>query len=1014
MLLTAFVGSVWGQRIWFPQETVYLSSEDLSSEEDKTYTQQIWYEGPNPNADGWYGPQGIPGQYYDQDYDFSYEVLSGNLYNVKVFSTNEGVTTTFKGTYGSIKITAYTETYRTRFGFDFECSYILIYGRGKKWDFNTKPFTLDNPEAWNNASSFSTPADHHRKYHSFLYTLANNTVNADKTGEWLMNNDVSGFNNAYMAVHEANGLRFVTSQNNFGYNNGRDWPTTTYNNDVRNFVKNGKTDYTKDINRYTRFLCFKAGSKIIIPKTEWDGYTNPRVRIKMDREAHRTGFIDLAIYNATDAVGTPLNADNGYYDIGGCSWWGPMEGTTGEGENGKEDCLFRGEYQFQIVDKTKNFVIEIPTSSTNNNGNIWLLLYSIELYDSEELMTENGVLGKDAANTDNNKYMFLHKKYTNEQGGVVEEVKPGSAFFNLHFRGKGEPTKVAECSITGTVGTKSTNNDLNGDFFINRFTDVGNPVNRHKYDAVDGEYGTFRMRIGVYTHGGKYCTDYSYRTMSVGFMENKQYPYTWDFTDVNGFWNSSAQTLETSYNNLKNTLHGTTLETPNYKLGITNIPRNLWEDENTDKWETKPSEKKTGKGLRVSNNAGYDFLFCGGSQLWYGDKIIPETAGLAFDPVNYDATYNSAMIFGETGMTSYNDVRDWWLWRVTVPQVTSQDVIYVRAKKLVNTSYYNVGFVYGDATNKTEKKAFGTEGSVKIEKATETILGDNEVVYAIPSPSSTQNVTLFFAGVEVQKIAVSRDPKTVNKYGWATESRARVIDPELTSYMTGYDFESCPVTALDFGAKTVTLDRTIQNNNNQVMAASSTTEKDYHAYIIHHKKDAPVQILDGKFHLFVPDMHDYDGTANAQKTVYDFSDSKMTAQLSSGNVSQTEGSNTNFVLTWQYARYDKDGKLVDLNDNPVEGSTYSDYGYVGFFMVQPNGVQSNGNQGYLPIPTSQVSKANNYTLVYNDETNGIDSDVKVLPAVKDNVYYSVSGQKLDGVPTQSGIYIVNGKKVVIK
>ncbi len=109
-VLFAFLGSAWGQYIWFPQEVV-----NLPSGSEKKYSQEIWYDGENPNAPGYSYHGAIPGQYYDQDYDYSYELISGNLTNINVYSSSEGVTTTFDGSWGSIKITAHSETYRMKF-----------------------------------------------------------------------------------------------------------------------------------------------------------------------------------------------------------------------------------------------------------------------------------------------------------------------------------------------------------------------------------------------------------------------------------------------------------------------------------------------------------------------------------------------------------------------------------------------------------------------------------------------------------------------------------------------------------------------------------------------------------------------------------------------------------------------------------------------------------------------------------------------------------------------------------
>lgn len=38
----------------------------------------------------------------------------------------------------------------------------------------------------------------------------------------------------------------------------------------------------------------------------------------------------------------------------------------------------------------------------------------------------------------------------------------------------------------------------------------------------------------------------------------------------------------------------------------------------------------------------------------------------------------------------------------------------------------------------------------------------------------------------------------------------------------------------------------------------------------------------------------------------------------------------------------------------------------------------------------------------------------MISANESNAYYSLDGRKLDGKPTQKGVYVHNGKKVVLK
>ena len=760
-------------------------------------------------------------------------------------------------------------------------------------------------------------------------------------------------------IEEANGLQFLATKGNIGIYNENDSTTAVGD----------------------RFLAIKKGSSVIIPSSIFKNYSNPRVRFKMAKYGDN---IKLTVHNAYDALGTEITGD-GSYVIGGSAFWG-----------GKGDWHYRGEYHFQIKDKNQEFRIDVHDGQ-------WLLLYLIEVYDQEEIKSENSILGSC--------YQFLNTNTT---------TTPASGYFYLHYRGKAERTRIAASTIT-TTGTVTNS--------INDFTNVNGGLN-HTYTSHKGEFGTFRMRLDSYTlaGGNDYCTDYAYRTQSVGYMEPKSYPYTWDFTDIKTYQNAdfrddkSVTTLGSNKMAVESSQGYKQQPEDNHFYGITYIPRNVWESDGS---------------FRVANDGAHNFLYCGGSQLWYGTTIIPETAGLAFTPVNYDGAYNGAMTLTSNGLLFNQDIRDWWLWRIMIPQVDKDCVIYVRARKLTSDelagdSYYNVGYCYcyadgenlnldqnGFATNKTPQTKFSTAAIGQTAVAREIAVDDNsgDVIYAIPAPSKTTNVALFFNGVEVHKIAVSKDPKKVNKYGWATESRKRVIDQELTSYFTGKPFETCLVKSVQYNKETVTLERVVMTEK---VMKKADNDGDNAAYIIHNtsadgeKDEKAVDIMatgDG-FHLFVPDIHDYvkanesypssDNRYN-QKSVNTYYENTMKAKLNAGTLdpTNTDGT-TNFVLTWQVA---------DIEDGQ-QGSSY-DFGYVGFFRVQDSGINSKGNQGYLPLNLGG-GNTNKFSLTYEDaETDDISSAI-VDRNQKNGAFYNLNGQKINGVPTKSGIYIVNGKKIVVK
>ncbi len=107
-------------------------------------------------------------------------------------------------------------------------------------------------------------------------------------------------------------------------------------------------------------------------------------------------------------------------------------------------------------------------------------------------------------------------------------------------------------------------------------------------------------------------------------------------------------------------------------------------------------------------------------------------------------------------------------------------------------------------------------------------------------------------------------------------------------------------------------------------------------------------------------------------------------------VSPTSGDNTNFILA-----------------NGTHG--------VGFYTLSQTGTIGAG-KAYLSIPTSSVPAAANYIgLEFEDEeATGISEEVIEKSEKTAEAWYTVDGRKLYGEPTQKGVYIVNGRKVVIK
>lgn len=106
---------------------------------------------------------------------------------------------------------------------------------------------------------------------------------------------------------------------------------------------------------------------------------------------------------------------------------------------------------------------------------------------------------------------------------------------------------------------------------------------------------------------------------------------------------------------------------------------------------------------------------------------------------------------------------------------------------------------------------------------------------------------------------------------------------------------------------------------------------------------------------------------------------------------------------------------------PQTDGDYTNFGLSGgeFKMVNSAGGTVKANRAYLHILTSDLSQsqlsARGIAIDWDDETTAIDKEVIVKGAESSpGQWYTIGGRKLAGQPTQKGIYIVNGKKVVIK
>jgi len=760
---------------------------------------------------------------------------------------------------------------------------------------------------------------------------------------------------------------------------------------------------TKDPERYVGIL---KGGEFRIP------WLRPNDRVIIYMGTGKGAFNDQAVFNirgAYDAEHKEISESDDYI-VGGSHW---------DGEKG--DKNYRGCYHFFAKGHDggpADMVFKMTSGSMCK-------IYSIQIYRGDRIIT-NEIVG---ATPDDNKYLLWSRAHdpnepiseTNKD--KTEETRPN---WTLKYLGKdqqlanGTGKNTQENEIIAQTGKYNGDPALTNNFVkVSQENDEGemeeiatSKVESFTYKHSLGEIGTFRVRGKDMEKNMNYVADYADHNVTIAYQQTQPYPYTWDFMDMTG-WGDNADYFERedaygsspAFTARKPWFDNDALWNASYEKSAADL--SLWgtavgNDQGfvlrLNSQETPsdyPQDNIFESAQTVDGNPYY------GNQLWANGRVVPESQGLWFRTLDQNTLHGSMRLYDD-GMTEGGGVQ--WRYYMVVPNVPKDAAVYMRVKKAEDydrlASYQFAGSEAAEMT------------LIPVDKTTDT--PDEWIVAIKNDKGAKKHLTLSLVGYQLKKLAVSKDPKTLNKLGWATESRNRFIDPELTPFFTGENIEVCTVTGFDYPNKTVTLKRVEVANYVMKPVSTESSNSGYEAYLIHNTEDKAVEILNNGFHLFVPDMHDYvEGADSNVKSPQSMSDSKLKAQLAAEAVPATDNAgNTNFVLTYKY-------RQVNANDVPTSGVIESDH--VAFYRVLES-VNSKGNQGYLPVPTidwhNQAAKTAKFTIIYIDdeeEDGGVVTGIEnVDTSTEKATYYNLNGQKLNGAPTESGIYIRNGKKVLVK
>lgn len=850
---------------------------------------------------------------------------------------------------------------------DLEAEYVLTVGcdpsKKKVWDFYSNPLTLtpkgrlgDNPQAIGDATTTTAEsADYDKdnwkyKYKSYKYEDGKLTYSQEPLYAYAF--PVDGDN--ALIIQETAGLQFTCDAEKFGIQNRAD--DTHYRN-----VK------------------FAGGSTLTIPQLKKNQY----VMIYWDPYAGGEGKSG-ATFTATNVMDLEGREVNKTFVTTGIAsdWSNPSDGVGAEPWGAtsfqvKED----GDVTFTIADNGWNDIVKIVVDNT---------------YDTPfRIATNNYVAGEG----------FQGKKICSANHNNMLLAGEG-------FRVSGYPQETRSMSAATPDFKIRYGADLVEREDIVEYSKRGVPYNLIKLTAKAGKHGNVLVTQTVYGDvlndagevdaSTRYAFEKSEAWLVVGDVTQQTYPHTWDFTKYNCNWKNESD------GNSKATqiVRGDCYSTGDWGDG-TNTGNGFGVQSVSGYWSGSSDHWKDGlyPDVSVSAPAIDKPLFANGSELSYKGKSLKETAGLGFilsddnltggaisetDNTNFQ-TANSNINFGED------------TWGTTCLTLSGDDAI-----KIPNVNAGMYIFLHCNQAEGSNISVTSSAGDGAIQQGWEN---NNELINQFSPKGGVWVFKVKQAGDVIVKglsqiyhIAVTDQVKTFSKVGKATESRDQLIDYSQSGVYT--------------------------NNSLTAYHAQSTDQYDNQSNIISLEKIDVMKANVAGLLLY----NDYKATINGNEVTEHESNFDVPLFAPAVNIEASAfGKNENNVQTSSPLKAHVEASMMAPSDANVNRFIFTNVVYdrndasetkkekdLGFYIVRKQG-NMKANQAYLELPTSlfnTTSAAKQYVRLafedLNDTPTGIDSvPTDSLPRLETGVYYTLNGVRLASKPQQKGIYILNGKKVVI-
>lgn len=378
-------------------------------------------------------------------------------------------------------------------------------------------------------------------------------------------------------------------------------------------------------------------------------------------------------------------------------------------------------------------------------------------------------------------------------------------------------------------------------------------------------------------------------------------------------------------------------------------------------------EKKEGNDLEYgSSHASNSRTFAQGQEIKAGASnntiILPELKGLLFNLVkNYS---NRFQIVCENGSEAKGDT---YLYLnggthyVTIQSVPAKAMVYIEH-------------------NGNEMFNLNTLGV----KSIKTITNSNNCVSVYQLGNTTKDLTFCVQNCKLYRIAIVKDNKTIgsatqNCIKYATYSQSYPVDYSLNERLNGTAVTAYSVSA-DYKSNATSVNFTELPDNQSASGEGVILKTSGNL---------------GESHpIFTTDVNTTPQKLTSNALVGTTGD-KATTEFEKAKKDGYQ----NYILTTRYFHLNKDDQVIDGNRQC-------------FYKWVNGNVKS--NVAYLQL--KNPSNANAKTVIYLDwfgDTTGIHDMTAPSQVTSGKTYYTLDGRKVTS-PTQKGIYIINGKKIIIK